>query len=138
MEDVLAAVDQLARVAQFVHVVIRFLDDSKGIHISPQAVSSLLVDILELINRTKDRYSSGKKKPSISQPEYHALSEMLEWFQSTLRTIELYFQPGAMQYFGQHLLEKTFLPQLQQYKILFILSTESESESVYVITSSSL
>lgn len=87
----------------------------------------LLIDILELIYCIRDQFSSTEIKQGVGISRINELDEVLRWFDVTLKSMEVYFQPVGIgaRYFRKHL-EKTFLPLLEQYKIIFILSTQPE------------
>lgn len=126
----------LAHVIQATRIVIRCLASGRDSQESSQRTLLLLVDILDLLYRIKDQVNdpwatTTAEKPFFKKHEtrHHGLHEILKWFDSAMRTIESYFQPGGVGvcYFRKHLLEKTFLPRLEQYKIAFLLWMQPES-----------
>ncbi|GFF53558.1 hypothetical protein IFM46972_09807 [Aspergillus udagawae] len=119
----------LAQITQSTRIVIRCLSSGRDTHESSQKSLSVMVDILDLLYRVKDQISWGEEKWFVHPARLSALAELLEWFSSTLKAIELYFQPGGVSvyYFRKHLLGGTFLPRLEQYKILLLLSMQPDS-----------
>lgn len=135
----------IANVIQATRIVIRCLASSRDSQELSQRALLLLVDILDLLYWIKDQTSSlwtaGQKWLARKQEtRVHDPYETLVWFHSTMRIIELYFQPGGVGvcYFRKHLLERTFLPQLEQYKIAFLLWMQPDSWCVYFILQFSL
>ncbi|KAG2025703.1 hypothetical protein GB937_002424 [Aspergillus fischeri] len=121
--------EELAHVTQSTRIVIRCLSSGRDTHESSQKTLSVMVDILDLLYRVNDQISWGEEKWFVHPARLSALAELLEWFSSTLKAIELYFQPGGVSvyYFRKHLLGGTFLPRLEQYKILLLLSMQPDS-----------
>ncbi|EAW11191.1 NACHT and Ankyrin domain protein [Aspergillus clavatus NRRL 1] len=121
--------EDLARVTQSTRIAIRCLTSGRDAHDSAQKALSVLVDILDLLYCVRDRISWGEDKWLVEPARLNALAEMLSWFEATLKSIELYFQPGGVSvyYFRKHLLGITFLPRFEQYKILLLLATQPES-----------
>lgn len=121
--------EELAQITQSTRIVIRCLSSGRDTHESSQKTLSVMVDILDLLYRVKDQISWGEEKWLVHPARLNALAELLEWFSSTLKAIELYFQPGGVSvyYFRKHLLGGTFLPRLEQYKILLLLSMQPDS-----------
>ena len=127
----------LANVIQASRIVIRCLASGRDSQEPSQRALLLLVDILDLLYCVKDQtsglWTTGEKWLAWKQ-ETRALDlyETLKWFDSTMKTIELYFQPGGVSVcqFRKHLLEKTFLPRLEQYRIAFLLWMQPDSRFV--------
>lgn len=127
----------LTNVIQASRIVIRCLASGRDFQEPSQRALLLLVDIVELLYCIKDQTSglrtTGEKWLAWKQ-EMRVLDlyETLKWFDSTMKTIELYFQPGGVGvcHFRKHLLEKTFLPRLEQYRIAFLLWMQPDSRFV--------
>lgn len=130
MVDVAAIRESLAQTTQSTRVVIRCFGGGKDSQETSQRALSLLCDLLDLLYRVKDQLSWAEEKWIVEASRLNALHELLVWFDTTLRSIELYFQPGGIgvRYFRKYLLEQTFIPRLEQYKILLILSMQPDSE----------
>lgn len=130
MADVSAVRESLTQVVQSTHVAMRCLSAGRDPHDFLLRALSLVTDILELLYRIKDEISSAEKKWFVAVGRLSALGELLEWFVSSMKSIELYFQPGGVSvfYFRKHLLEKTYIPMLEQYKIMFLLFSQPDSE----------
>ncbi|KAF7714801.1 Uncharacterized protein PECH_008034 [Penicillium ucsense] len=130
MVTVSAVRDSLAQVAQSTRVAMRCFNTARDSHDASFRALSLLTDILDLLYRLKDEISWAGQKGFVAVNRLRALSELLSWFGLTMRSLELYFQPGGVSpfYFRKHLLEKSYNPRLEQYKIMFLLSMQSDSE----------
>ncbi|KAL2215462.1 NACHT and ankyrin domain protein [Thermoascus aurantiacus ATCC 26904] len=130
MVDVAAIRESLAQTTQSTRVVIRCFGGGKDSQETSQRALSLLCDLLDLLYRVKDQLSWAEEKWIVEASRLNALHELLVWFDTTLRSIELYFQPGGIgvRYFRKYLLEQTFIPRLEQYKILLILSMQPDSD----------
>lgn len=119
---------------QSTRIGIRCLASPRDSQEASQRAVLLLVDILDLLYRVKDQAPDARvtgEECFLHKQEAHfkGLRETLKWYVSTLKVIERYFQPGGVCvcYFRKYLLEKTFLPQLEQYKIAFLLWMQPES-----------
>ena len=129
----------LVHVIQATRVVIRCLASGRDSQEPSQRALLLLVDILDLLYRIKDQaiddaWATGEKWLLQKQDiRVHELYETLTWFDSTMKTIELCFQPGGVGvcYFRKNLLETVFVPQLEQYKIGFLLWMQPDSWCVF-------
>ncbi|KAF7175891.1 hypothetical protein CNMCM7691_000423 [Aspergillus felis] len=121
--------EDLAQVTHSTRIVIRCLSSGRDAHDSAQKALSVLVDILDCLYRVRDQISWGEEKWLVEPARLNALAEVIAWFGTTLRSIEFYFQPGGVSvyYFRKHLLGGTFLPRLEQYKILLLLAMQPDS-----------
>lgn len=130
MANVSTVRESLAQVAQSTRVAMRFLNTGRDLHDSSLRALSLLTDILDLLYRIKDEISWAQEKCFVGVDRLRALSELLGWFALSMKAVELYFQPGGVSvfYFRKHLLEKTYIPRLEQYKVMFLLSMQPDSE----------
>jgi hypothetical protein len=133
MADVQTLRGQLTQAAGCARVVVRCLNGGRDLQESSQRAIMLLVDILDSLHRLKDQISWGEgDKWLVEPPRLAALAEVLVCFESTMKAMELYFQPGGVgvTYYRKHLLERTFLPRLEQYKIMLLLSMQPDSRLV--------
>lgn len=130
MVNVSAVRDSLTQAAQSTRVAMRCLNTGRDSHDASLRALSILTDILDLLYRIKDEISWAEEKWFVAVGRLRDLSELLSWFGLTMRSIELYFQPGGVSpfYFRKHLLDKTYIPRLEQYKIMFLLSMQPDSE----------
>lgn len=133
MVNVSAVRESLAQVAQSTRVAMRCLNTGRDSHDASFRALSLLTDILDLLYRIKDEISWAEEKWFVAVGRLRALGELLSWFGLTMKSLELYFQPGGVSpfYFRKHLLDKTYIPRLEQYKIMFLLSMQPDSEYDY-------
>lgn len=129
MVDASVLRESLAQAAQSTRIVIRCLSSGRDTQESSQQVLSALVDILDLLYRINDQVSWSEKEWLVEAKRVNSLYELLEWFESTTKSVELYFQPGGVgvSYFRRHLLETSFLPRLEQYKIMLLLAMQPDS-----------
>ncbi|KAE8150772.1 hypothetical protein BDV25DRAFT_106340 [Aspergillus avenaceus] len=129
MTDIQTIREELAQATQATRIVMRCLNSGKDSQESSQRALTLLADILDLLYRVKDYISWGEEKWFVEPSRLAALAEILSWFDATTKSLELYFQPGGVGviYFRKHLLEKTFLPRLEQYKALLLLATQPDT-----------
>jgi hypothetical protein len=130
MVNVSAVRESLAQVAQSTRVAMRCLNTGRDSHDASFRALSLLTDILDLLYRIKDEISWAEEKWFVAVNRLRDLSELLSWFGLTMKSVELYFQPGGVSpfYFRKLLLEKTYNTRLEQYKIMFLLSMQPDSE----------
>ncbi|PYH83916.1 hypothetical protein BO82DRAFT_28630 [Aspergillus uvarum CBS 121591] len=120
----------LVKVTQATRIVMRCLSTGRDSQETSQKALTLLTDVLEILYRIKDQTLLGEEKWHVDSMRLEGLGEILGWLQTTMQTIEHYFQPGGVNvaYFRKHLLERTFLPQLEQYKILLLLAMQPDSD----------
>ncbi|PYI05719.1 NACHT and ankyrin domain protein [Aspergillus sclerotiicarbonarius CBS 121057] len=120
----------LVQVTQSTRIVMRCLSTGRDSQEISQKALTLLGDTLDLLYRIKEQISWAEEKWHVDPSRLAALAEMLSWLNSTMKSIELYFQPGGVSvtYFRKRLLERTFLPRLEQYKILLLLAMQPDSE----------
>lgn len=130
MVNVSAVRESLSQVTQSIRVAMRCLNTGRDSHDASLRALSLLTDILDLVYRIKDEITWTEEKWFVAVGRLRALLELLSWFGYTMKSLELYFQPGGVSpfYFRKHLLDKTYIPRLEQYKIMFLLSMQPESE----------
>lgn len=126
MVDAVSIRHHLSRIGQSTRIVMRCLGNGKDYHSSFQATLALLIDILELIYCIRDQTTWAEENQPFEGCQLSALNELLGCFDVTLKSMEKYFQPGGIgvRYYRKHLLDRTFLPLLEQYKIAFIFSRQ--------------
>ncbi|KAL3466508.1 hypothetical protein BJX64DRAFT_230426 [Aspergillus heterothallicus] len=129
VDDVRTIRSQLTHATQSARIVVRCLHGGRDTQDSSQRAIMLLVDIQDFLYRLKDQISLGEEIWLVEPARLAALAELLDCFESTMRSIELYFQPGGVgvSYYRKNLLERTFLPRLEQYKVLLLLAMQPES-----------
>lgn len=127
--DIQTIRDSLTQVAQSTRIVLRCLSTGRDSQEAAQPAIALLTDILDLLYRVKDQISWGEEKWLVETPRLLALAETLGWYDATMKSVELYFQPGGVGvcYFRKSLLERTFMPRLEQYRVLLVLSIQPDS-----------
>ncbi|KAI9376660.1 hypothetical protein BJX61DRAFT_153388 [Aspergillus egyptiacus] len=129
MSNVQSLRGQLEHATQSVRTVVRCLYSGRDFQGSSQRSIMLLVDIQDLLYRLKDKITWGEDKWLVESRRLADLTEVLACFESTMKSMELYFQPGGVgvAYYRKMLLERTFLPRLEQYKVMFLLSMQPDS-----------
>lgn len=135
MVDVSAVRESLSQAAQTTRVVMRCLSNGRDCEEYSQRALTLLTDILDLLYRVKDQISWAMEKWFVEASRLYALHEVLGCFEMTMKSIELYFQPGGVgvRYFRKHLLEDSYLPRLEQFKIMLLLSMQPESRYLFAL-----
>lgn len=132
MVEIATLREALSQATQSTRIVMRCLSTRRDSQEASQRALTLLSDIQDLLYRVKDQISWGQEKWHVDPSRLDALAEVVAWLESTMKAIELYFQPGGVSvaYFRKHLLERTFLPHLEQFKILLLLAMQPDSEYV--------
>jgi hypothetical protein len=122
--------ERLTRASQFTRIVMRCIGGGRDFPETSQKSLSLLCDLLDLLYRVKDQLSWADEKWIVHPARLDALGELLVLFQSTLRLIEIYLHPGGVGVpeHRRKILERIVIPRLEQYKVVFILSMQPESE----------
>ncbi|KAL2863775.1 NACHT and Ankyrin domain protein [Aspergillus lucknowensis] len=135
MSDVQPIRGLLTQATQSVLIVVRCLHGGRDIQGSSQRAVMLLVDTQDFLYRLKDRITRGEDKWLVESRRLAALAEVLACFSSTMQSMEHYFQPGGVgvAYYRKNLLEKMFLPRLEQYKVMFLLSMQPDSSERTVL-----
>ncbi|GKZ83595.1 hypothetical protein AnigIFM56816_008690 [Aspergillus niger] len=130
MVEIATLREALSQATQSTRIVMRCLSTRRDSQEASQRALTLLSDIQDLLYRVKDQISWGQEKWHVDPSRLDALAEVVAWLESTMKAIELYFQPGGVSvaYFRKHLLERTFLPRLEQFKILLLLAMQPDSE----------
>ncbi|KKK22567.1 hypothetical protein AOCH_004771 [Aspergillus ochraceoroseus] len=129
MADIQAVLGQLTQAAQSARAVRRCFNGGRDLQESSHRAIMLLVDVQEFLYFLKDSIISGEEKWLLETARMGALVEVLTSFASTMKSMELYFQPGGVgvTYYRKRLLERTFLPRLEQYKVILLLSMQPDS-----------
>lgn len=133
MLDISALRQTLTHAAQSTRIVLRCLINGRDSQETSQRAVSLLIDILELLYNIKDQISWAEEKWIVQQTRLNSLGELLTWFNSTMKSIDLlYLQPGGVgvSYFRKRLLQMSFLPRLEKYKVIFLLAMQPDSKYV--------
>ncbi|KAJ5294285.1 hypothetical protein N7508_009106 [Penicillium antarcticum] len=112
MVNVSAVRESLAQVAQSTRVAMRFLNTGRDLPDSSLRALSLLTDILDLLYRIKDEITWAEEKWFVAVGRLRALAELLGWFGMSMRSVELYFQPGG----ERTLLDKTIRKDLKVHR----------------------
>ncbi|KAI9924577.1 hypothetical protein MW887_006850 [Aspergillus wentii] len=130
MVDVPAIRGRLAQAARSVRAAMNCLGG--GVRDSQEySTKALLVlsEILDLLSRIRDQVSWAEEKWIVEQSRLNGLNELLRCFESSVRAIEIYFQPGGVgvRSLRKGLLERTFLPRLEKFKVVFLVAMQPDS-----------
>ncbi|KAJ6161244.1 hypothetical protein N7470_004640 [Penicillium chermesinum] len=103
---------RLTRVSRTVRTILRCLGGNKESQDISQRACLLLCEISDLLFRIQEQ-----------------LTWILRSLESTTETIEVYFQPGGVsaRSFRKRLLDSTFLPRLEQFKVMLILALQPDT-----------
>lgn len=129
---------RLTRISRSIRVVLRCLGGVKESHEGCQRALLLLCELLDLLCRLQDQLTWAEEKWIVDSPRLRNLDEVLRSFESTIEAIEVYFQPGGVsaRLYRKRLLDKTFIPRLEQFKVMIILSMQPESKYGFQICES--
>lgn len=132
MADVVEVKELLHQVCRYVRVVRRCLGGVRDHAETAEKAVSLLCDILELLYSVKDQLSGSNEKCPFDSSLLAAIHELLTLFEATLQLMERNFHPGGVgvREFRTYLLERTMIPRLEQYKVAFLLATQTDSPYV--------
>lgn len=119
----------LARVARSIQVIMRCLGGNRESQDGAQRATMLLCELLDLLCRLQGQLNWAEEKWVMDSSRLHNLEEVIRCFESTVATIELYFQPGGIsaRTLRKRLLEDTFIPRLEHFKMMMILIMQPES-----------
>ena len=120
---------RLTRVSRTIRAVLRCLGGNKESSDNSPRALLLLCELLDLLCRLQDQLMCAEEKWIVDSSRLHSLNEVLRSFESTMEAIEMYFQPGGVsaRSFRKRLLENTFVPRLEQFKVMMILAMQPES-----------
>lgn len=133
MANVKVLRDQLTQAAGSARVVVRCLNGGRDLQEPSQRAIMILVDALDTLHQLKYQLGRGKDKWVVEPSRLMALGEILDCFAATMKSMQVYFQPGGVgvNYYQKHLLKRTFLPRLEQYKVMLLLSMQPDSRLVW-------
>ena len=123
---------RLARVSQSIRTVMRCLGGNKESQESAQRATLILCELLDMLCQLQDQLSWADEKWVVDPSRLHTLDELIRCFESTVGTIEMYFQPGGIstRSLRKRLLEVRFIPRLEHFKAMMILAMQPESRYV--------
>lgn len=130
MASHLAIRGRLTRVSRSIRLAVRCLGGIKESQEGSQRALLLLCELLDLLCRLQDQLTSAEEKWIMDVSRLRNLDEVLHSFESTVQSINVYFQPGGVsaRLYRKRLLDDTFIPRLEQFKVILILSMQPESE----------
>ncbi|KAJ5694499.1 hypothetical protein N7536_004911 [Penicillium majusculum] len=120
---------RLARVARSIRAVMRCLGGNRESQEGAQRAMLIMCELLDLLCRLQDQLNWAEDKWVVDPSRLRNLDEVTRYFESTIVSIEIYFQPGGIsaRSFRKRLLENTFIPRLEHFKVMMILSMQPES-----------
>ncbi|KAH1278054.1 hypothetical protein KXX33_001670 [Aspergillus fumigatus] len=129
MVDTPAIRKRLAQASQSTRAARRSLLDGREPQDYQQKAVLLLSEILDLLYEIREQLSGEEEKWVVAQERLDSLDDFLNYFMSTIRALEYYFQPGGVssRHYRKSLLERTFLPRLEQFKSLILVVLQAES-----------
>ncbi|KAJ5430099.1 hypothetical protein N7491_007115 [Penicillium cf. griseofulvum] len=94
-----------------------------------QRATLILGELLDMLCQLQDQLSGAEEKWVVDPSRLHTLDEVIRCFESTIGTIEMYFQPGGIstRSLRKRLLEIRFIPRLEHFKAMMILAVQPES-----------
>ncbi|THC95669.1 hypothetical protein EYZ11_004836 [Aspergillus tanneri] len=121
--------ERLTQAAQSIRAVTRSLGGARESQESTQKALLALSEVLDLVYQLREQISWMNEKWVVAPARLCSLDELLSAFESTIRVIEINFQPGGVSSRASRkgLLERTFLPRLEQYKMAFLVAMQPES-----------
>lgn len=121
---------RLTRISRSIRVVLRCLGAIKESQEGYQRVLLLLCELLDLICRLQDQLTWAEERWIVDALRLRNLDELLRSLESTIEAIDVYFQPGGVssRLYRRRLLDNTFIPRLEQFKVMIILSMQPESK----------
>ncbi|GFG22243.1 isoform 4 of ankyrin-2 [Aspergillus udagawae] len=129
MVDTPAIRKRLAQASQSTRAARRSLLGGREPQDYQQKVVLLLSEILDLLYEIREQLSWAEEKWVVAQERLVGLNDLLNYFMSTIRALEYYFQPSGVssRHYRKSLLERTFLPRLEQFKVLILVVLQAES-----------
>lgn len=123
---------RLARAARSIRAVMRCLGGNRESQEGAQRAMLILCELLDLLSRLQDQLNWAEDKWVVDTSRLCTLDEVTRYFESTIMSIEIYFQPGgiSVRSFRKRLFENTFLPRLEHFKVMMILAMQPESRYV--------
>ncbi|KAL4963320.1 NACHT and Ankyrin domain protein [Aspergillus stella-maris] len=153
MLDVRTLRGHLTTATTSARVVVRCLNGGRDLQDSSQRAIILLVDTLDSLYRLRIQLCCGDESDIeigessesngvgvgtggwLTDPgRMVALAETLECFCSTMKSMELYFQPGGVgvTFYRKKLLEQTFFGRLKRFKVLLLLFMQPVSNRSFL------
>lgn len=123
---------RLTRVSRCIRAVLRCLGGNRESQDISNRALLLLCELQDLLCRLQDQLTWAEEKWILDPSRLLGLNEVLNSLESTIEAMDIYFQPGGVsaRLFRKRLLENTFIPRLEQFKIMMILTMQTGSEYV--------
>ncbi|KAF7625823.1 NACHT and ankyrin domain protein [Aspergillus flavus] len=129
MVEAAAIRERLTQTARSVIAITRSFGTKQESQEALQKVTLMLCEILNLLYQIREQLSWAEEKWVVAPARLNIIEEILGAFESTARTMEASFQPGGVssRMFRKGLIERTFLPRLELYKVAFLVLMQPES-----------
>lgn len=120
---------RLTTVSHSIRVVLRCLGGSRDSQDISNRALLLLCELQDLLCRLQDQLTWAEEKWFVDSSRLLNLDEVLNSLESTIEAMDVYLQPGGVsaRLFRKRLLENTFIPRLEQFKIMMILAMQPGS-----------
>ncbi|KAE8337056.1 hypothetical protein BDV24DRAFT_105720 [Aspergillus arachidicola] len=130
MVEAAAIRERLTQTAQSVIAITRSFGTKQESQEVLQKVTLMLCEILNLLYQIREQLSWAEEKWVVAPARLNIIEEILGAFESTAKTMETSFQPGGVssRMFRKGLIERTFLPRLELYKVAFLVLIQPESD----------
>lgn len=124
---------RLTQAAQSIRAVTRSLGSARESQEATQRALLALSEILDLVYQLREQLSWADEKWVTAPARLCSLEDLLSAFDSTISIIEVNFQPGGVSSRASRkgLMERTFLPRLEEYKVAFLVAMQPESRYVF-------
>ncbi|KAE8134007.1 hypothetical protein BDV38DRAFT_256407 [Aspergillus pseudotamarii] len=132
MVEAAAIRERLTQAARSVIAITRSFGTKQESQEALQKVTLILCEILNLLYQIREQLSWAEEKWVVAPARLNIIEEILGAFASTAKTMETSFQPGGVssRLFRKGLIERTFLPRLELYKVAFLVLIQPESRYV--------
>lgn len=126
---------RLTKVSRSICSALRSLGGNKESQESLSRAQLLLCELHDFLCRLQDQLVRAEEEWIVDPSRLQGLSEILGSFESTIEVIEVYFQPGGVsaRLYRKRLLENTFIPRLEQFKVMMILAMQPQSQYAILI-----
>ena len=120
---------RLTRLSRSLRAILRCLGGNKESQDISNRTLLLLCELQDLLCRVQDQLTWAEEKWIMDPSRLLNLNEVLSSFESTVEAMDICFQPGGIsaRLFRKRLLENTFIPRLEQFKLMMILTMQPGS-----------
>ncbi|KAE8385233.1 ankyrin repeat-containing domain protein [Aspergillus alliaceus] len=129
MVEIVAIRERLTQAARSVIAITRSFGGKQESQEALQKALLMLCEILNLLYQIREQLSWAEDKWIVAPARLNVIEELLCAFEATVRAIESTLQPGGVssRLFRKGLIERTFIPRLELYKVAFLMFMQPES-----------